>query len=265
MRRLNELTNTSKVLTADRAMNIQQDVKLEQELLMPYILETVSGSNDQGLNELGDALEAWDYRATVNSRLPVFWNKFLRILRRNIWDEIPGAGQPSDRFWLRLIENEPDHPIFDKQSTNVKEDFQALVDQSVKEAYEMAVIENGNLNSWSWLTSTIVRPFHISGHGAFDELVDYPVSRKGFAGTIQEVKKRKVPFGPVWKMVVDFSRKPVTAQVMTRGGVSGNPFSRYYNTGFSESTSNRYYEVTNVSSPEDMAYDVSTTVMAPVK
>lgn len=249
-KRLNRVERSIDELTLDRTHRLLQDVKLAQEELLPYIRESISGTNQQELKDLVSALEEWDFRATINSRLTVYVEKFMRLLRQNIWDELPESASPSDHLWLRLAEKNPDHPIFDIENTKRKENFRDLIKKTVQEAYEMAVIENGNFNSWSWTTATTIEPIHITGSSHYDEFVNYKFSRGGFQGTIQEIKNRNVPYGPVWRMVVDFSQQSVQARVMMRGGASGNPFSAYYRNGMNEWNTNRYYTVINVDSPD---------------
>lgn len=162
------------------------------------------------------------------------------------FDELPrdsGYLQPEIWKWNDLLSEQPNHPIFDIDSTR---NFRETAATLTQRAFEEILDE---------LDGKLPEPWYIARDARIQHLGRIP----GF-GTdrIKAPGARMVPrvfddgFGASWRMVVELGDNP-RAWGALPGGPSGQPSSQHYTTGLDDWINGRYHELIRWPSPEAAA------------
>ena len=216
----------------------EQSTHLPYDILLPHIEKAVRTSDNRSLIEFYEVLSSWNFTAETDSKAPVFLKRYMQILRNTIWDELGDLPLPSDRVWMQWLKESPDHPMFDIQTTSVKENGTDVLSKAFEEAYELSEMEYGNAESWYWATQSNVEIKHFSEIPVYNRFTDFSVTQKGFVGTIYSFMSRKWVTGSTWYM--HMKMKPAKVEVK-KGSISGsvsNPFSPYFSSSLSKMKKN---------------------------
>lgn len=186
-----------------------------------------------------DVIVSWDYYYTEESKAASFFERWLRNIRNNTWDEI---SQYRNRMDIRypdtwrlvdLIKNRPDYPFFDHLSSEEKEDAGMIVRKSFKDAVKYFK-QNGDLQEWA--ESKPMNIYHLMRIPGLSEM---NISTPGCKNCINATTST---FGPSWRMIVELGEKPIAKGIFP-GGQSGNPASKWYKTGIEKWSKGEYFDL----------------------
>lgn len=231
--------------------NIADDVALSQKVIIQFMEDKISGKDMSELKGFVEDISSWDYNAGTDSKAPVILEKFMRIARSKIWDELGTLKYPSDEVWVNLLFDKPAHPFFDIKSTPEKENAFDVLKLSLNEALNLSKMEFGNPESWNWSALTNIETSHISGIQIFNDFSAEELIHTGFEGTINTLPNRNRNFGSAWRLVAAFEGTNQTHKIMSISGVKSNPFSIYFKNGVNDWRTNTYRTI-----PFNKNYDV---------
>ncbi|MBX2930061.1 MAG: penicillin acylase family protein [Saprospiraceae bacterium] len=194
-------------------------------------------------------LANWDFRFEAGAKAPMVFVEWLRQTHRLAFDEIYSLADsvplPYPENWrlLELLEQSPQHAIFDRKDTPETETAREIVTaalHAVTEKWE-AVFEKEDYN---WATHKGTDINHLARIPAFSRL-DLPVGGYGEApNAIRETT------GPSWRVIVELGRE-VRAYGIYPGGQSGHPGSRFYDNRIEPWMKGEYDELFVMKNPDD--------------
>lgn len=237
--------STMEDVTKEDMMNLQLDAhSLMVEEAIPKLITAIS---DRILTtkekEAITSLNSWNFEFTADTKdgtlADLWWNQFYRMT----FDEILANRDTIDFLYpenfrlIEMVEENPNHELFDIKTTDSIENFEDIAYLSFK----AIGIDSIELKTWSEERNSVIP--HISRIEAFryDDL-----TTGGHSGTPNALSKS---FGPSWRMVVELS-KPIKAYGIYPGGISGNPGSPYYDNFIEDWAAGKYYELNYTSDPE---------------
>jgi penicillin amidase len=145
---------------------------------------------------------------------------------------------------IKLINEQPEHIIFDLKHTPTVESAKDILNLSV---VELQKDENSAYNKkTTWGVSRKTNLYHILRLPAFSEL---DLATDGHPETINAIG---TAWGPSWRMVVELSEK-VEAWGVYPGGQMGSPASKYYKNFMPNWLRNEHYKLHFSNTPEDIA------------
>jgi penicillin amidase len=221
------------------------DYSLLAEELAPLLIARVDrGALSEAGKRLLRVLSEWDYHYAGDRRAPTLFEDWMGRVYELTMDEFPGDSgylRPETWRWNELLADEPDHPLFDIDSTaNFRETARTLTQR----AFEELLDEYGDDLPPTWAIER-------------DATVEHLARIPGFGSPrITTGGSRRVPrvvddgFGASWRMVIELGREPRGWGALP-GGAAGNPGSRYYDNGFEEWAEGRYHELTRWTAPVD--------------
>ena len=186
-------------------------------------------------------LSEWDYRFGGDSRGATLFDRFYRRLYALTFDEFaPGSGmlRVENWRWSELLREEPNHEIFDIDSTAFRETAATLTQRVFDELLDALA---GELPP-TWATE---RDAHIDHLGKIPGFGSPLITTGGARSTPRVVDDN---FGGSWRMVIELGAEPRGWGALP-GGAAGNPGSRYYDNGFGEWVEGRYHELTRWTNP----------------
>ncbi|MEM6397368.1 MAG: penicillin acylase family protein [Bacteroidota bacterium] len=224
--------------------DLQQDAySLYAEELMPYLLarvdrENMNTSERSLLSELAD----WNYIYKANSKPATFFHRWQAKVYDLTIDEIRrDSGFLELETWrfVDLLRNEPDHKIFDIDSTKAKETAATLTQRAFDE-----ILESWDEDGIDWAEERNAYVGHLARINGFgSKLLRSP-------GTGQALNALRGSSGPSWRMVVELGDEP-SAWGVIPGGSSGNPASPHYDDALHEWAAGRYYPLPLRNSDDD--------------
>jgi penicillin amidase len=215
------------------------------EELVPWLIARVDrGSLDDNGRQLLRVLSEWDYYFTAESRGATLFEQWRQKVYDLTFDELPrdsGYLRPEIWLWNDLLSEQPDHVIFDIDST---ENFRETAATLTQRAFDELLEE---------LDGQLPEPWYIARDARIQHLGRIP----GFGtNRIKAPGARMVPrvfddgFGASWRMVVELGENP-RAWGALPGGPSGQPASQHYTTGLDDWINGRYHELTRWRSTEE--------------
>src|SRR5690606_31538178 len=171
--------------------------------------------------EIYSLLNNWDYNNEIQSKAASVYEIWWESLYDGIWDEFTNAdlalNSPDDNTTLHIIENYPDDPFIDVQSTPQKETLSELISQSyisATDSIQKWAEENEQDFTWSNLKGTRLQ--HLLRLDAFS------INNIAIGGNKSIINAVSKSHGPSWRMVVSMEDE-VKAWGIYPGGQSGNP------------------------------------------
>jgi penicillin amidase len=215
------------------------------EELAPLLIARVDRSalTEEGRRVLR-LLSEWDYRYAGDSRAATLFEDWGRRVYQLTVDEFPrdsGYLRPETWRWNELLRDEPEHPLFDIDSTETfRETGRILTQRAFDELLEEL---DGELPA-TWAIERDATVEHLARIPGFGSPL---IMTGGSRGTPRVVGDG---FGASWRMVIELGKKPRGWGALP-GGAAGNPGSRYYDNGFEEWAEGRYHELTRWTAPVD--------------
>jgi penicillin amidase len=197
-------------------------------------------------------LREWDFRFEANQRAPVYFELWRREAYRRTFDEVfqladsQEVQYPESWRFVDLLINQPQHPIFDRQTTKEVEDASDIV----SEAFTTLDSLSPDVN-WSEHKSTDI--LHLIRQPAFSAM-DLEVGGSGDAPNAITPTH-----GPSWRMVVELGQE-IRAWGVYPGGQSGNPGSRFYDFSISAWRQGDYHQLFFMQDADDRRQPVLFTM-----
>lgn len=196
-----------------------------------------------------DSLHRWNYFYEPESVLATLSELWLNEAIQQVFDEIKMADSVAlmyPQIWrLGELLQQPDDPIFDRQSTSgISERASDVIQSSWEAALER--FEGMPEDDRAWGKRAGLSIDHLLGIPEFSRR---NLMTGGNGNTINAITTTN---GPSWRMIVELARDSVTAQVIYPGGQSGNPGSQYYDNFIDDWLDGNYYEVRLESDPNDI-------------
>ena len=237
-RYINDQLRRREKMTQRSMKELQLDAySLFAEELVPLLIARI---NRRALNAEGTRLlrliSEWDYRCRPDSRAATLFERWYTRLYRLTFDELPrdsGYVRPELWRWNDLLELQPEHPVFDIDSTaNFRETAATLTQRVFDELLEEL---EGDLPP-PWAEERGTRIGHLGAIPGFGSAL------------IRSAGSRFSPLalsgghGASWRMVVELGPKP-RAWGTLPGGASGHPASPAYDNGIDDWANGRYHEL----------------------
>jgi len=226
-------------------------------LLLSYInLKELSGNALKIVKEL----QTWNFEYLSNSTTPPLFESWLRKVRKLTWDEFIQKGEstqviyPSSSTLRDFLREKPSHVFFDRIDTDLKETAHEIV-QMAFEQLVTELEESGNQNFGTW------RSFDIGSINHLARIPAFGVTNIQANGSRNSLNAFSGSFGPSWRMIVEMGERP-TALGVYPGGQSGNPGSKYYDSGIEYWRMGKLYELKFISNIESLADPVLTMSIA---
>ncbi|GLR15782.1 penicillin acylase family protein [Portibacter lacus] len=248
-----KLEGMTKVSSAD-LMNLQLDAyNLKAEEALPILLEELEQTKLSAKEkEVVDRLDDWNYTYTSNSIGASYFEEWWDVFYDMVFDEIVelrkeiNVPYPEAFRLIELMEEEPDHWVFDVEDTDEVETLHSIVNQSLKKVG----FDTLEVKAWSESRNTEIN--HLANIPAF---ASQKISSPGHRNTPNAISKYN---GPSWRMVVEMT-DPVKGYGIYPGGNSGNPGSQYYDNFVLDWADGQYYELNSSSDPDKikLAYELT--------
>lgn len=234
--RINQLLRANTAVTPEDMMHWQTDPSsVRADMFVPYFLaaarnEDAVGRGDAALDSAAALLAQWDRKYTLSNQRAVLFETAMQQLADRTWDELMQNGKrvatPSTAVLAELMTQPANAWWDDRRTTDVIEDRDDILAESLVAAYKVVVSERGAPDSggWRWDRIRFANIYHLLHIPAFSAL-RIPVP--GGVGTLTPSSGNGV-FGPSWRMVVEMG-PDVHAWGTFPGGQSGNPLSPRYN------------------------------------
>ncbi len=200
--------------------------------VLPALLAAVSeGELDAHEKAIYRVLKNWRYRYHSDSLMPIVCDQWIDNFTRTLWE--PRFGNPDIFKWppvstlVFLLKNQPKSFWFDNPQTKTEtETLVQIATASFKQTVNDLISKHSDdVKSWKWGQMQPTEFTHITKVPGFNRKAD------DIGGSRYSVFANRGDHGPVFRMVVALGQNP-QAWLIIPGGPSGNPFSRYYDTGF---------------------------------
>lgn len=239
---INRTLDSLKQVTIADMMALQansQSIKAEEAV--PLLLAMTP---QQGLSPeermLLDLLAKWDYRFTHQSQAPIAFQAVFDSAYQLTFDELlpladslPVLAPEAWRF-IALLKDTPDHLLFDRQQTPVREKASDILLLGLQQAARAWVTPLREGLTWAEVNKSSVN--HLLRLPAFSSgLLD----TDGYADAPNAVRGTH---GPSWRMIVALGPNRQAYGVFP-GGQSGNPGSFFYDNMISQWVAGEYNEL----------------------
>ncbi len=210
------------------------------------VMKFSDDSNKAYLNKL----IKWDYYFDKNNEAPALFMELFDKMTSLTFDEIDSLAKnyhvrhPESHMLIKLVNEQPEHIIFDLKHTPAVETAKDIFNLSVS---ELLKDENSAHNKKTvWGQSRKTNLYHILRLPAFSEL---DLATDGHPETINAIG---TAWGPSWRMVVELGEK-IEAWGVYPGGQMGSPASKYYKNFMPNWLRNEHYKLHFSNTPEDIA------------
>ncbi len=237
-------------LTADDMKALQNENRsILAEEATPLLLKLLDRSKLSTQEQAYIAwLEQWDFTFAAQAKAPSVFVEWLKETHKQAFDEIytlPDSIpmlRPENWRLLDLLEQTPDHAVFDVKSTPAKETAREVVTaafQTVIKAWhsKFAAAE------YTWATHKSTDIMHLARIPAFSRM-DLPVG--GYGEAPNAIKETT---GPSWRVIVELG-KELKAWGIYPGGQSGHPSSRFYDNRIDRWMKGEYDELNVMPNPK---------------
>ncbi len=264
-RRINQLLAEGKDIDVDFMKKLQNDnFNLHAKEAVPVLLSLLDQSKlDAGEKKIADEIGKWNFFNNPNEVAPVYFEIWWNELRKMLWDEMLDKSvpmkQPNFYVTVQFLKNDSTSQFYDNASTPEKEargdivlsSFQRIKDTlaekeftEVSEPYgddETSKKEDLNPHDWGTYKDTkithlaLLEPFSVHAYNG---------------GNLGIVNATNSTNGPSWRMIVD--EGAMKGYVVYPGGQSGNPGSKFYNTGIKPWANGEYFEANFIKTGEEL-------------
>lgn len=226
-RLINSILDTLQNVTLKEMAALQNNVQSLKAIEgLAALMALTEGAPLSGLaKQIRDDLSRWDGRYEKDLKTPVAFDRWYQEAFRQTFDELYAANEakevilPENWRFLWLMNNAPQHDIFDVQATPEKENAADLALAALLKVAEEMAIDYGDAAFNLAKAKAAVIP-HLGRIPGFD----MPLMLGGDGNAPNAIKKSH---GPSWRMMVEMGDYP-TAMGIYPGGQSGNPGSPYY-------------------------------------
>ena len=250
--RINELLAPLSDLTPEDMVRMQSDtLNLRARVFVPRLLALLQGA-DLAAEEQAclRELEAWDFTHRPDFVAPSIFDAVWREFNALTWDDEPRGAKvamkrPASQVTLDLVLYHPEDPVFDDQTTAVREAAADIALQAVRAACRGLTKQYGPLGpGWSWGKT---HPLTIGHLGRLPGLGRGPLETGGGPGLLNNIVGS---LGPSWREVVALGPE-VKAWGIYPGGQSGNPGSPFYDNALDDWLAGKTYELLFLKAPEE--------------
>ncbi len=250
--RINELLGGMKDITPEDMARMQNDdLSLRARMVLPRLLRQVA-DRDLSTEEKWalDELRGWDFGNRAGLAAPTIFAEFWNAFNEKTWNdekkgELWGMRWPRSEVTIDLVLNHPDSEFFDDRGTPQREIMGDIANAAFRAAVKTLRAECGPPGrSWTWGARRKAAIGHLGRMPGFGR-ENLPMNGGGNA-----VNASGPGFGPSWRMVVELGPE-VRAWGILPGGASGNPGSRYYDTGVDDWVAGRIYPLLFLKSADD--------------
>lgn len=188
-------------------------------------------------------LQAWDFRYEADAQAPVIFEAWHRNAYRMTFDEIIQLADsmqvqyPETWRFIDLLENEPQHLIFDRQTTPETEFASDIINEAL-----LTLDSVDFSDTWARTKSTDI--LHLARQPALSVM---DIETGGSGSAPNAISRRN---GPSWRVVVEMGDYP-RAWGVYPGGQSGNPGSRFYDLSVPVWKKGAYHELFFMKDPDD--------------
>jgi penicillin amidase len=245
-KRISEYLESAQNLTKEDFEAFQTDVKvmqwayLKENIAALNMTQNLTGAKKQAM----EGLLAWNGVADTTNQAALLMHTFIRILRREVWDEmlVPSVengqksenikelrGNPSDPMMFYLLKNHPESVWLDNRTTPERETANDILRRSMTMALDTLVSLYGSApREWAWGKHHKIVIRHLTRSDALKSLWRGPYPFIGFQSTVVPAGSLQTTHSASWRMVVDFASGKPRGYAVFPGGPSGNPFSKWY-------------------------------------
>jgi penicillin amidase len=215
-------------------------------------IQALKKYNNEKNKPVIDLLLSWDFHHDKNETGPSVYTELYDKISSKTFEEIDSISKnfhvrmPESHMLIKLLEEAPDHIIFDLKSTPSKETAFDIVNLSIKEISENKESAFNTKATWASVRKT--QFYHIIRLPAFSEL---DLEADGHPETINATG---TVWGPSWRMLVHLGPE-VEAWGVYPGGQSGNPASKFYKNFIPKWLRNEHYKLHFSKSPDDIPKD----------
>ena len=262
-RSINDFLREDRQFSVEDMQYFQLNNRSKQAMdILPLFVKSLESrimSNEE--SSVLEMLKSWNYEYNKDSEVATLYNEFWRRFRGKILDEIEmyrdsfQIAFPEDWRLVEIMEEYPDHTIFDILKTENVETSADLIDSSFMEVvsfYQDAKFDGRDI---SWGNYSPLNIYHLSRIPAFSSL-DMNVG-----GHPDALNAIGTTHGPSWRMVVAL-KEQIEAYGVFPGGQSGNPLSKYYLTSINHWASGKYHRLQNPNNPDHIDEKLFTITIA---
>ncbi|MEL7118760.1 MAG: penicillin acylase family protein, partial [Bacteroidota bacterium] len=203
-----------------------------------------------------DMIKNWDFYYTAESKAATFFNYWLSECRSVAFDEFNAIQdsiaitRPENFRLFELLENEPDHIIFDQVETEEREMAKDVVRLSLENASrKFSKLSDEQQLLYNHKNITLDHIASIPGLGT---------KQLKTGGTNKAINAiNNGGGGPSWRMIVEMEQMPKGYAVYP-GGQSGNPGSSFYDTFVDTWASGKYYNIELYEKPDLVKNPIKT-------
>ena len=215
-------------------------------------IQVLNKYNNENNKQVIDLLNSWDFHYDKNEVGPSVYTEIYDKITSKTFDEIDSLAKkyhvrmPESHMLIKLLDESPEHIIFDISGTPQKETAQDIINKSISEIKENKESAFNKKAMWSNVRKT--QFFHIMRLPAFSEL---DIEADGHPETINATG---TIWGPSWRMVVHLGPE-IEAWGVYPGGQSGSPASKYYKNFIPKWLRNEHYKLHFSKTSDDIPKD----------
>lgn len=246
-RYINRILSREEPLDVEDFMKIQNDnysIYAEEGLTALLSLLDEEALQTETEKNIVAQLQKWTYSFEATEYAPVYFLEWMNRTYRQTFDEFENSKQkapflmPENWVLIDLMQNQPNDPIFDRETTAEPESAKDIVNAS----FLAMVAELDQPVNWEDYKATQIQ--HLGRIAPFGSDL---LQVGGFADALNAIKKGH---GPSWRMIVELGPEPQAFGVYP-GGQSGNPGSPYYDFQIQNWVEGKYYPLNLFSSLEE--------------
>lgn len=240
--RIDDLLSSKRRHTVDDIASYQADQVALQVGLFTSPLDNLSGLSADA-DRVRSQLHSFDGNMTTEAVAGRLFDLYFDALRSLVWDEpvFRDGVEPQAVRILELVEENPDHPWFDRVDTPEKESAPDIFRLALERTAEQWAADDYTDVPWGQVQSLQLR--HITGAEPLRALWREGFPFGGYRETLSPARTNPVRFSASWRVVVDLSTSPPKARGIYPGGQSGNPFSTQYDAHLQKFVDFDYYPI----------------------
>ncbi|MBL0235176.1 MAG: penicillin acylase family protein [Saprospiraceae bacterium] len=225
---INRYLSEKKLWNVDDMKALQYNAySLRAETALPSLLKYLDTTSMNSVNQqVYHELKSWNYMYDSNAVAPVYFDLWMDIFHRLVWDEISQdtlkkyTAMPSDQTTIRLMKENINLSYYDIKSSPTKESLQDVVRISYDSLLNQ--IQSKLLFQKKWADYK---------HASIDHMARIPAFGIPFvstSGSKDIINAHARTFGPSWRMIVELTEDGPKAFGIYPGGQDGRPGNVYY-------------------------------------
>ncbi|MBT8400623.1 MAG: penicillin acylase family protein [Rhodothermia bacterium] len=255
--RINELLRERSTHSVDDIKRYQSDVVAVHARHLTSTIDDLRCDLREA-EDLRIQLASWDGEMGTDAREPLAYDVWRRALSRLAWDEPELKPKPPYVAQLyRMLTGDVSAKWADVVATTEVESVSDLLCLSLEAAAD--ALRSEESDDWGSAHRIIFR--HLISSSRFSSLGRGPFQYPGTSETLSPAAGRLATHSASWRVVVDLSSSPPIGFGVYPGGVSGNPFSPFYDLHVQTYLNFDHYRLHNPSQPDYFASrDVSSRI-----